>query len=252
MKLTKPIIFFDLETTGVDIAKDRICQIACIKIDLDGNQTEKELLINPNMPIPKEATEVHGITDEMVADKPTFANISKSLFEFFEGCDIAGYNSNVFDVPLLAEEFSRSRIEFPNWELNFVDVLQYERVLKPNKLADVYKRYTGKDLEGAHNALNDVRATLEILLHQTEGNKDIFPADIDQLCQGDRRRFDVAGKCYINKDNEVCWSFGKLMHRPVLNDIGYLDWVLNNDFPFELKTKLRKHFSENKPNNSKQ
>ena len=195
MKLIKPIIFFDLETTGVDIAKDRICQIACIKIDLDGNQTEKELLINPNMPIPKEATEVHGITDEMVVDKPTFANISKSLLEFFEGCDIAGYNSNVFDVPLLAEEFSRSRIEFPNWELNFVDVLQYERLLKPNKLADVYKRYTGKDLEGAHDALNDVRATLEILLHQTEGNNDIFPADIDLLCQGDRKRFDVAGKC---------------------------------------------------------
>jgi DNA polymerase-3 subunit epsilon len=179
MKLTKPIIFFDLETTGIDIAKERICQIACIKIDLDGKQTEKELLINPTIPIPKEATEIHGITDEMVADKPTFANISKSLFEFFEGCDIAGYNSNVFDVPLLAEEFSRSRIEFPNWELNFVDVLQYERLLKPNKLADVYKRYTGKDLEGAHDALNDVRATLEILLHQTEGNKDIFPADID-------------------------------------------------------------------------
>lgn len=239
MKINRPIVFFDLETTGVSTTKDRIVQIACVKIDLDGNKEEKKLLINPLIPIPKEATDVHGISDEMVKDAPLFKNISKALYFFFKDCDIAGYNSDNFDVPLLTEEFARVGINFLDWEYNLVDVLKHERLLHSNKLADVYKRYTGQDLDGAHDALNDVRATVEILFYQIEGKPEITPEEIDSICQGEKKRFDVAGKAYIDKDGIVRWSFGKNISQPVLQDLKYLDWVLNNDFPSESKIKLK-------------
>lgn len=240
MKITNPIIFFDLETTGINIQKDRIVQIACIKIDLDGNKEEKNILVKSLIPIPKEASDIHGITDETVKDAPYFSQIAKSLFNYFENCDIAGYNSDNYDLPLLIEEFERCNIEFPTWELNLVDVLKYERLLKPNTLTEVYKRYTGKDLEGSHDALNDVRATFEILMYQLENKSEMTPQDIDVLCQGNRKRHDVGGKTYINEDGDVCWSFGKNMNKPVVNDMGYFEWVLKNEFPTELKTKLKK------------
>lgn len=240
MKITRPIVFFDLETTGTSTTKDRIVQIACIKIDMEGNQEEKKMLINPTIPIPKQATDVHGITDEMVKDSPIFKNISKALYFFFKDCDIAGYNSDSFDIPLLTEEFARVGIQFLDWEHNLVDVLKYERVLRPNKLADVYKRYTGKDLEDAHDALNDVRATVEILFHQIENNPDITPEEIDTTCQGDKKRFDIGGKAYIGTDGIVRWSFGKNADKPVLEDNSYLEWAMKSDFPFELKNKLTK------------
>lgn len=239
MKITKPIIFFDLETTGVDVSTARIVQIACIKIDLDGNKEEKCMLINPTVPIPKGASDVHGITDEMVKDAPHFSWVAKSLFDYFEGCDIGGYNSDNYDTPLLIEEFQRCNIEFPTWELNSVDVLKYERLLNPNNLGAVYKRYTGKELEGSHDALNDVRATFEVLLHQIKSNKEKTPQEIDLECQGDKKRHDFSNKTYINKNGVVCWSFGKNIGKPVLEDMGYLEWVLNNNFPNELKTKLK-------------
>jgi DNA polymerase-3 subunit epsilon len=238
MKINRPICFFDIETTGVSTTKDRIVQIACIKIDLDGNKEEKKLLINPTIPIPKEATDVHGISDEMVKDAPLFKNISKALYFFFKDCDIAGYNSDNFDVPLLIEEFARVGIQFLNWEYNLVDVLKHERLLHSNKLGDVYKRYTGQDLDGAHDALNDVRATVEILFHQIEGKSEITPEEIDSLCQGENKRFDIAGKAYYDKEGIVRWTFGKNINQPVLQDLKYLEWVLNNDFPSESKNKL--------------
>jgi DNA polymerase-3 subunit epsilon len=243
MNIIKPIVFFDLETTGLDLSKDRIVQIATIKIDLDGNTEEKEIFINPEMPIPKEASDVHGITDDIVANAPTFKQLSESLFTYFEGCDLAGFNSEFYDVPLLMKEFSRSGIEFPTWELNSVDVLRFERVLNPNNLGAVYKRYTGKDLEGAHDALKDARATFEILMCQLQkhGKEDITPKDIDLICQGERKRFDLSGKTYLNANGEVCWSIGKNANSPVLTkkNIPYLNWVLNSDFPDETKAKLR-------------
>lgn len=239
MKISKPIVFFDIESNGLDTSTAKIVQIACIKIDLDGNQEKKEILINPMEAIPKEATEVHGITDEMVKDAPTFKQISKALYKFFEGCDIAGYNSDNFDVPLLMEEFLRAGIGFPSWECNFVDVLKYERLLRPNKLTDVYKRYTGLELENAHNALADVEATLTVLLHQIDGNDEITPADIDAQCQGERKRFDICGKCYYDSEGKVRWTFGKNQNKLVLEDNAYLNWVLKSTFPFETKNKLQ-------------
>lgn len=239
MKLTKPIVFFDLETTGLDILTSRIVQIACIKINLDGTTEEKKMLINPSILIPKEATDVHGISDEMVKDAPYFSQIAKSLYSFFRGCDIGGYNSDIYDLPLLCEEFYRFSILFLDWEYNLIDVLKFERALKPNKLSDVYKRYTGKDLEGSHDAMNDTRATIEILFNQIDNKKEITPEEIDNFCQGDKKRFDIAGKTYINKQGVVCWSFGKNIFKPVLENKTYLEWVLKNEFPSETKYKLR-------------
>ena len=237
MKLEKPIVFFDLETTGVSVGTDKIVQIACVKVNTDLSKEEKKMLINPQIPIPASATEVHGITDEMVKDAPLFKQIAKGLNEFMAGCDLGGYNSDNFDIPLLIEEFKRAGLDFPTWELNFLDVLKYERLLNPQKLEAVYKRYTGKDLDGAHDALNDVRATIEILEFQTAG-KELSTKEIDEFCQEDKKRFDYAGKMYV-KDEIVLWSFGKNMNKPVLDDLGYVEWVLNQDFPTQTKEKIK-------------
>jgi len=241
MNITRPIVFFDLETTGLDLSTDRAVSIATLKIDLEGKTEEKKILINPEMDIPKEASDIHGITNEMVADAPTFKQISKSLFSYFENCDIAGFNSDYYDVPLLMKEFSRCGIDFPTWELNLVDVLKFERMLNSNKLSEVYLRYTGKELEGAHDALNDIRATFEILMCQLEkhGKNDLTPQEIDLMCQGERKRFDLSGKTYLNANGEVCWSIGKNANNPVTKDTAYLNWVLKSDFPEETKAKLR-------------
>ncbi len=243
MILKRPIIFFDLETTGVDIATSRIVEIACIKIDLDGTKTEKHALINPTIPIPKEASEVHGITDEKVANSPKFVELSKSLYAFFYDCDIAGYNSDSFDIPLLVQEFSRCNIIFGDWDFNTIDVLSVERVLRPNKLSDVYKRYTGKDLEDAHSALADVNATLEILFHQYDGKEEITPEEIESQYR-QKKRYDLSNKLYVNADGKVCWGFGKLMNQPIENDISYVDWVLKqNTFTNETKRKINDYLN---------
>jgi DNA polymerase-3 subunit epsilon len=241
MNITRPIVFFDLETTGLDLSTDRAVSIATLKIDLEGKTEEKKILINPEMDIPKEASDIHGITNEMVAYAPTFKQISKSLFSYFENCDIAGFNSDYYDVPLLMKEFSRCGIDFPTWELNLVDVLKFERMLNSNKLSEVYLRYTGKELEGAHDAMNDIKATFEILMCQLEkhGKNDLTPQEIDLMCQGERKRFDLSGKTYLNANGEVCWSIGKNANNPVTKDTAYLNWVLKSDFPEETKAKLR-------------
>ena len=241
MNITRPIVFFDLETTGLDLSTDRAVSIATLKIDMDGKTEEKKILINPEMDIPKEASDIHGITNEMVAEAPTFKQISKSLFSYFENCDIAGFNSDYYDVPLLMKEFSRCGIDFPTWELNLVDVLKFERMLNSNKLGEVYLRYTGKELEGAHDAMNDIKATFEILMCQLEkhGKNDLTPQEIDLMCQGERQRFDLSGKTYLNANGEVCWSIGKNANNPVTKDTAYLNWVLKSDFPEETKAKLR-------------
>lgn len=246
MIFSKPLIFFDLETTGVNVATDKIVQIAVTKIHIDGSRESKEMIINPGIPIPKEASEVHGITDEMVQGKPTFLQISKSLKEFFEGCDVGGYNSNVFDFPMLMQEFHRCKIEFPDWELNFIDSLVIERIVNSHKLENTFERYTGEKLEDAHNALADTNATERVFFHQLNRLQEIFIKEgremtveqIDAFCQNDKKRFDYAGKCYVQED-KIYWGFGKNQGKEVLSDRGYLNWVLNADFPIETKNKLK-------------
>lgn len=233
MKLEKPIIFFDLETTGVDTTVDRIVQIATIKIYPDGQREEKNYLINPTIPIPQEASDVHGITDEDVKDEPTFEKFAKSLFNYFNNSDIGGYNSNNYDVPLLVEEFKRSGLDFDVSGRNYIDVLRIETELNPRTLEAVYKRYTGKELSGAHDALADVKGTIEVFEKQLSHFDDNIGFDeVDKFSQGDKERVDLAGKlCKI--DGQICWTFGKNRNLPITRDVQYAMWYLRQSVPSE-------------------
>lgn len=249
MKIVKPIVFFDLETTGTQISESRIVQIAAMKLFPNGDIDLKESLINPGMSIPAEATAIHGKTDEMVKDAPLFMVISKSLLEWLRDCDIGGYNSDNFDIPMLIEEFKRCKLSFPDWDCTFVDVLKNERRLNSHRLGETYKRYTGKELDGAHDAMIDVKATVEILQYQMKANPEMTMAEIDELCQGDKKRFDYAGKMYVNENGEVCWSFGKHVGQPVRTVRHYAQWFLDSDFPQQSKDKLRQAMKDGKSNN---
>ena len=245
MKLEKSIIYFDIESTGVDTELSRIVEIACIKYNVDGTKEEKTIVVNPTVPIPLEASEVHGITDEMVADKPTFKQYAQAVRDWFFGCDLAGFNSNNFDVPLLSAEFERAGLEGINWNPSLVDVMQLYRNLFPNTLSDVYKRLTGKELEGAHGALVDIRGTKEIadilipkLKETTEETLEAV-SDIDSFMQGDKKRFDLAGKMYMDTDGVVKWNFSKNKDKAVLSDLGFVNWFMGQGFPQESKNKIK-------------
>lgn len=241
MKIIRPLITFDLESTGVDTESARIVQIAAIKRNVDGTKEEKNFLINPTIPIPIECTEIHGITDEMVKDAPTFKQIAKSVKNWFKDCDIAGFNSDVYDIPLLCAEMDRAEVIFIDWELNLVDVLKMYRNFYSNRLTDIYKRFTGEELEDAHNALNDVRATDVVLDYILKENFEEMPTpqEIDEYLQGDKKRYDLAGKIYIDKEGTHKWAFSKNIDKPVLSDIGFTNWVLSNNFPKDTKDKIK-------------
>jgi DNA polymerase-3 subunit epsilon len=244
MILKRPIIFFDLETTGLDVSTARVVEIACVKIDIDGNRTEKHSLINPTIPIPKEASDVHGITDDKVQGKPRFIELSKSLYAFFYGCDIGGFNSDNYDIPILVEEFSRCGIVFGDWEMNTVDVYRIEKLLRPSKLSDVYKRYTGKTLEDAHSAIADVDATVEILLHQYEGKDEVTPEEMENFYRL-KKRYDLSNKMFTDEQGVVYWNFGKYANKPIETDMKYVDWVLQQKtFSEETKRKINDYFNK--------
>lgn len=220
--------FLDIETTGLSLTKDRIVQIACIR---DGK--EKVTLVNPMQPISPSATEVHGISDDMVIGAPTFKQISKSLLEFIGDDDLAGYNSNRFDLPILIEEFARVGIDFSLEGRNVVDVFQIECERFPRTLEAVYERVTGKKLDGAHDALADVRATVEIFEDQRSdlGEQEVMKQDPEMV--------DVAGKLK-RIDGKVCWNFGKWAGQPIDIDLSYCSWVLKGDFSKQIKDEVRK------------
>lgn len=251
MKLIRPIVFFDLETTGVNLATDRIVQISTVKLSPDNTAQARTRLINPGVDIPLKATEIHGITNQMVLGEPTFKQIANSLNELFFGCDIGGFNSDGFDFPLLIAEFHRCGMEFPSWEPFFVDAYKIERLINGHSLEECYLRYTGKKMEGAHDAEVDTTGTMTVLGRQLEHLRGIFqdkdrgieafeitPENLDKFCQGENKRFDYAGRCY-EKEGVVYWSFGKNKDEPVLDDRSYLNWVLNADFPIQTKNKLK-------------
>lgn len=245
MKLEKPIIFFDIESTGVEIDKDRIVELACIKYNPDGTQEEKTIRVNPEIPIPLGASEVHGITDEMVKDLPVFKQYASAIRKWFDGCDLAGFNSNNYDVPLLSAEFERSGLEGINWEPNLYDVMLLYRKLFPNTLSDVYKRLTGKELEGAHGAVVDILGTKEIadillpmLIEQSETPIETVK-DIDEYLQGENKRFDLAGKLYKDEVGVVRYNFGKDKDKAVADNPGFGRWMLGQSFPQETKNKLK-------------
>lgn len=240
LKLNKPICFFDLETTGVDTMKDRIVEIAVIKLFPNGDKETKKYLINPEMPIPKEASDVHGITDGMVKDCPPFSKYAKNLNEYIGDSDLGGYNSNSFDIPLLVEEFLRCGIVFDLKRRNYVDVLNIEKQVSSRKLGDVYQRYTGKVLDGAHDALIDIDATIEILENQIEKHGLDFSIEaLDEFSQGENKRIDMAGKL-IYVEDKICWAFGKNFKKPILDDMGYVFWFLKQEVPNETRIIINK------------
>ena len=236
LNLKRPLVFFDLETTGVDTAKDRIVEISMVKVMPDGEEIVRTRLINPQMHIPEDATAVHGITDEDVKDQPTFAQIAKSLAQFIQGCDFGGFNSNRFDLPMLAEEFLRVGVDVDLKKHRFVDVQNIFHKMEQRTLVAAYKFYCDKNLEDAHSAEADTRATLEVLKAQLD-RYDELQNDIDFLADFSSRgeAVDYAGRIVYNEKGEEVFSFGKYKGR-VVSEIfrtepSYYDWMMNGDFP---------------------
>ncbi|MBQ0023974.1 MAG: 3'-5' exonuclease [Prevotellaceae bacterium] len=258
LKLSKPIIFFDLETTGVDVAKDRIVELCYIKVFPNGNEESKSMRINPGMPIPKASTEVHGITDADVADCPKFSDIADDLYATFDGCDLAGFNSNKFDIPLLCEEFFRLNMNFDISKCKCVDVQNIYHKLERRTLVAAYKYYCGKDLENAHSAFADTRATLEVLEAQLDKYPEDLKNDISFLSEYSKmnNNADFAGRMIYDENGEVLFNFGKHKGRKVVDVLriepSYYNWMMQGDFPQNTKQVLQKVYltSKNKRTHS--
>lgn len=240
LNLKNAIIFFDLETTGINITKDRIVEISYIKVYPNGDEEERTIRINPEMPIPAEATAIHHITDDDVKNCPIFKSIAKELSRVFEGADIAGYNSNRFDVPLLIEEFLRADVNIDLSRRNFVDVQTIFHKMEQRTLVAAYKFYCDKDLADAHSASADTRATYEVLKAQLE-RYSTLKNDIEFLStfSSQKKNADLAGRIIFNdKDIEV-FNFGKYKNMSVeevfRKDVGYYGWMMQGDFPQNTK-----------------
>ena len=250
LKLSKPICFFDLETTGIDIIKDRIVEISILKVYPNGNKESKTWLVNPTIPIPKAASDVHGITDERVANEPTFKELAKQIHNMIKDSDLAGYNSDRFDIPLLAEEMLRAEVDFDLGNRVSVDVQTIFHKMEQRTLSAAYKFYCGKDLIDAHTASADTNATYEILKAQLD-RYDSLENNIKKLSEFTYRKqiADFAGFIGYNAKGEEIFTFGKHKGKRV-EDIfdeepGYFGWLLGADFPLYTKKiltaiKLRK------------
>ena len=243
LNLKNPIVFFDLETTGINIAADRIVEIAYLKVDLNGNETTKSQRINPEMPIPENVTAIHGISNEDVKDAPTFNEIARSLAREIEGCDLAGYNSIRFDIPLLAEEFLRAGVDIDLSRRKFVDVQVIFMKMEPRTLTAAYKFFAGKELTDAHSAEADTLATYEVLQAQLDRYPNL-ENDMGKLAEfsAHNRNVDFAGRIVYNDDDVEVFNFGKYKGKPVLevlkSDPGYFGWMMNGDFPLYTKKVL--------------
>lgn len=242
LKLKRPIVFFDLETTGVNVVTDRIVSISILKICTDGSREGKSSLVNPDMPIPKTSSDIHGITDEMVANKPKFKNISKSLFEFIKECDIAGYNNNTFDNIILSEEFRRVGIDFPDGDIKSIDVCAIFKKMEQRTLIAAYKFYCNKDLEDAHSSSADTMATYEVFLKQLEVYNELQGMTIDELdkfCKVDNS-VDMAARIIADENGEYLFNFGKHKGLKISDNLDYAEWMLGQDFPSNTKYFLKK------------
>ena len=243
LNLTKPICFFDLETTGVNITTDRIVEIAILKVHPNGKEESKTWLINPEMVIPKEVIAIHGITNEDVADKPTFKEVAKDVYNMIKDSDLGGFNSNRFDIPLLAEELLRAEVDFDMKNRVAVDVQTIFHKMEQRTLSAAYKFYCNEKLEGAHGAEADTRATFEVLKAQI-ARYDEIENDTKFLAEfSSRKQFaDFAGFISYNKKGQECFSFGKhkgkLVTEILETEPGYFGWLLNADFPLYTKKVL--------------
>jgi DNA polymerase-3 subunit epsilon len=253
LNLTRPLAFFDLETTGTNIASDRIIEIAILKIHPNGNKEEFLKLINPEMPIPPSASAIHGITDDKVKNEPTFKELAPAINNFLKGCDLAGYNSNKFDIPILVEEFLRAGIDFDIKNRKFVDVQNIFHLMEQRTLKAAYKFYCGKELKNAHSAIADIYATYEVFLSQLEryegveiedknGNKFVpIKNDINVLHELNytNKNVDLAGRIIYNENGIEVFNFGKHAGKPVeevfKTEPSYYDWMMKGDFPLYTK-----------------
>lgn len=255
LKLKRPIVFFDLETTGADSARDRIVEIACIKLKTDGTRDSYVKRLNPGIPISAEATSVHGISNEDVKDCPPFKQIAHQLFDWMKNCDLGGYNSSKFDLPVLAEEFLRAGINVDFTERSMIDVQQVFFKMESRTLSAAYNFYCNKQLENAHSAEADILATIEVLESQLDRYADL-QNDVKSLhdftCGGDEY-VDYARRIVL-RDGHAIFNFGKYKGRKVeevfTQEPQYYDWMMQADFPLHTKQKISDILNKMKLRNS--
>lgn len=255
LNLKNPLVFFDLETTGINIANDRIVELAFLKVMPNGETEKRVQLVNPTIPIPEESAMIHGIRDEDVADKPTFKELAKNLAKFLEGCDLGGFNIVRFDVPLLVEEFLRAGVDFEVSQRKLIDAQKIFFLMEQRTLSAAYRFYCDKELEGAHGAEADNDATYEVFKAQIERYKDQPVTDASGRDLGVIKNdmaaihhlvasnmVDLAGRMVFNDKNVEVFNFGKHKGRPVADVLkrepGYYDWMMQGDFPLDTKRKL--------------
>jgi len=232
IKLERPICFFDLETTDKDISVARIVSLSVLKLHPDGTEEGKSMLLNPTVPIKQEATDVHGISNDDVKDSPTFQNISKSLYKFLKDCDLAGYNSDGFDIPILYEEFSRCDIEYPTPDVKSIDVFNIFKKKETRDLKAATKFYCNRDLEDAHSSDADTIACKDVFLAQLERYEDLKGKTVDEIMSFSKmdNRVDFAGKIIIDDDGDYAYNFGKSKGNKIKNDTGFGEWMLKQTF----------------------
>ena len=247
VKLDRPICFFDLETTGAKVGKDRIVEIAILRVDTNNQESQKVWRINPEMDISPQATQVHGISNQMVEKEPNFTHYSNEIYQFIKGCDLAGFNAIKFDIPILVEELIRSDIDFDFSRIRMIDSQVIYHKKEPRNLSAALKFYCNKDLENAHSALDDTIATYEVFKAQLDRYDDLEP-NMDFLSEYTKRNnnLDFAGKIRIDSDNDAIFAFGKYAGQKVTDvfksDKGYYSWIMKGDFPEYTKkifTKLK-------------
>lgn len=244
LNLKRPIVFFDIESTGLNVATDRIVELCVVKVLVNGDTEIKTRRVNPTIPISAEAQAVHGISDEDVKDCPTFKSIAKSLANYLEGCDFAGYNSLKFDIPMLAEEFLRCGIDFDFRKKHLVDVQNIFHKMEQRTLSAAYKFYCQKELENAHSAEADTVATYEILKAQLDRYPDALENDIKMLAEfsSKSKMLDYAGRIVLNDKDVPVFNFGKHKGKPVTevftSEPSYYAWIMNGDFTLDTKKVL--------------
>lgn len=243
LELNRPLIIFDLETTGISIERDRIVEICTIKVFPDGSEETKTQRYNPTIPIPLEVSKIHGIYDADVANEPTFKQKASELAAYMEGCDFGGFNSNKFDFPMLVEEFLRAGIDFDTDNRKFVDVQRIFHMMEQRNLAAALKFYCGKELTNAHSAEADTRATWEVLQAQIQ-RYDKIQNNIEYLhgMSGQSRNVDLAGRMVYNDKKQEVFNFGKhkgkLVSDVLRSEPSYYAWIMESDFALETKKKL--------------
>lgn len=248
MNLQRPIAFIDLETTGVNLSKDRIVELAIVKLMPDGSKISKRKLINPQMLIPQQSSDIHGITDEMIKDAPTFKDVANEIKQFLDNSDLGGYNSNRFDIPMLMEEFLRAETDIDLCDRRMIDVQHIFYSMQPRTLSAAYQFYCDKEHTDAHGAESDVNVTIEVLEAQLKKYEKLGNS-VDSIlgCIGEEKIVDYARRFSFDCNGTEVFNFGKFKGKPVADVLKaepqYYDWMMKGDFPMHTKKKLTEMFN---------